>query len=527
MRRLLLAAAIVAACKGNDYNNNRTKCGPGGACPTGQVCGSDGYCAQGGTADGGASPDSIVVVPDGPLASADAAAKADAFAYDGGPADATPQLPITVTFNDPGGGTITLTENGMSCSGRSGDTCTLYADIGSTVHVTDTPDADSSFVYFAGDCGDGVATCTLTMNGVKNIVIYNNKTLAALTLTSTGAGAIALDPAVATQGSCGANCVYVAVGTQVQIDAAPGIGDSATWTGCATAVDPLGPCEMSVGADTTVNADFAIACPYDYVIDPVNGDDTATGTCGDPFQTISHALLQADGVPKKIRALPGDYATGETFPLFVTGTLVGDPQSYGSQAPTPTRILGGGLDANYGTNVGVELASSSQVQGFAIRPGAAAICVGVNSQTAAIIDHDDLSSAGVGIELLGASNVDVDVDTIRSNQLGMKMIASSAVEVSGTTISANGIGLEMNINTGTPPDLGGGGDSGGGNTIDCNTQEDFHNLGGGTGLVPAQSDYFDHIPLTKGCTFSGEDVCDPTGTLSFDTSASTATGACP
>ena len=79
------------------------------------------------------------------------------------------------------------------------------------------------------------------------------------------------------------------------------------------------------------------ALTYTYV-DPLNGDDGASGTLFQPYRTISHALRQAIA-GTEIHVSPGTYSVnmGERFPLIIPPdvTVLGDPQM-GDRAGDPS-----------------------------------------------------------------------------------------------------------------------------------------------------------------------------------------------
>ncbi|HEU4735357.1 MAG TPA: hypothetical protein VFT22_46015 [Kofleriaceae bacterium] len=63
-----------------------------------------------------------------------------------------------------GGGSVTSTPAGIDC----GPTCTAELALGTTLTLTPTPDADSSFVGWSGDC-TGSGTCTVTLDRARSV----------------------------------------------------------------------------------------------------------------------------------------------------------------------------------------------------------------------------------------------------------------------------------------------------------------------------------------------------------------------
>jgi Divergent InlB B-repeat domain len=87
----------------------------------------------------------------------------------------------SLTINKTGPGTITSNPAGINC----GTTCTGSFANGTTVTLTATPDANSSFTGWGGDCtGTGTSTC--------KVVISGNKVAAATFVASVAAAKLAM-----------------------------------------------------------------------------------------------------------------------------------------------------------------------------------------------------------------------------------------------------------------------------------------------------------------------------------------------
>ncbi len=83
---------------------------------------------------------------------------------------ARPQLSATIASSNAGGGSITSTPTGISCS--SG-TCQSTYDSATVVDLTATANSLSSFASWAGDCS-GSGSCSVTMDADKNVTANFN-----------------------------------------------------------------------------------------------------------------------------------------------------------------------------------------------------------------------------------------------------------------------------------------------------------------------------------------------------------------
>jgi hypothetical protein len=88
------------------------------------------------------------------------------------------QFTLTVTKAGTGGGTITSSPSGISC----GATCAGAFDVGATVTLTATPDAQSTFAGWSGACS-GTGQCTVTLDAAKSVTVTFNQALAPVTPT--------------------------------------------------------------------------------------------------------------------------------------------------------------------------------------------------------------------------------------------------------------------------------------------------------------------------------------------------------
>lgn len=73
--------------------------------------------------------------------------------------------PLTVTKTGSGSGTVTSDIPGIDC----GTDCSEVYDYGTTVMLTATPDPNSAFKGWSGDCTGTETTCIVTVNQAKNV----------------------------------------------------------------------------------------------------------------------------------------------------------------------------------------------------------------------------------------------------------------------------------------------------------------------------------------------------------------------
>ncbi|MCC6993022.1 MAG: hypothetical protein IT370_00195 [Deltaproteobacteria bacterium] len=159
---------------------------------------------------------------------------------------------LTVTRAGAGGGTVVSAPAGISC----GADCTESYPYGTTVTLTASPAAGSSFTGWSGSCAGTAPTCTVTMTTARSVSATFGPNLYALTVVRAGAGAgtVTSSPAGI---SCGADCTEVYnYGTLVTLTASPQVGSQfAGWSGPCTGVSAT--CTVTMTAAQTVTASFA------------------------------------------------------------------------------------------------------------------------------------------------------------------------------------------------------------------------------------------------------------------------------
>jgi uncharacterized repeat protein (TIGR02543 family) len=161
--------------------------------------------------------------------------------------DASPAL--TVTLAGTGTGTVTSSPAGINC----GATCSSLFPLASTVTLTATPAAFSTFTGWSGAC-TGTGTCSVLMDDVKSVTATFAIQTFSLTVnkTGTGTGTVTSSPAGI---NCGGTCsATYNGGTVVTLTAAPDA--FVVFTGWSGACTGTGSCVVTMDAAKSVTANF-------------------------------------------------------------------------------------------------------------------------------------------------------------------------------------------------------------------------------------------------------------------------------
>ncbi len=164
-----------------------------------------------------------------------------------------PAMPLTVASGGSGGGRITSLPAGIDC----GSTCVAGYRLGTSVTLTATPSAGSTFAGWSGAC-TGTAACTVTMAAARSVTAtFNAITTATYALSvairGTAGGTVTSSPMGI---SCGTACVsHFAPGTTVLLSArtVPGVTFSG-WSGNCTGI--TADCFVTMSSARSVTATF-------------------------------------------------------------------------------------------------------------------------------------------------------------------------------------------------------------------------------------------------------------------------------
>ncbi|MDW8478934.1 MAG: hypothetical protein RML12_02530 [Xanthomonadales bacterium] len=166
-----------------------------------------------------------------------------------------PQLagnaPLTVTKTGSGAGTVTSSPPGISC----GATCSAQFPAGSSVTLTASAAAGSSFAGWSGDC-TGTGACTVVMSAARSVTAtFDAAPTYQLTVTKagTGTGTVSSSPSGI---SCGSTCTgNFNQGSTVTLTAVPDSGSSfAGWSGAGCS--GTGSCVVTMSSNQSVTATF-------------------------------------------------------------------------------------------------------------------------------------------------------------------------------------------------------------------------------------------------------------------------------
>ena len=177
------------------------------------------------------------------------------------------QFALTVTRAGIGSGTVTSAPSGISCGG----TCQATYNGGTTVTLTATAAAGSTFTGWSGGGCSGTGTCTVTVNASTMIsaTFASTVTLTVATRGSAG-GTVTSNPAgISCASSCSANFT---AGTMVTLTATPGTqARFKSWSGACSGTATT--CTLTMSDNLSVTARFSLI-----FTDATPGDVLPAGT---------------------------------------------------------------------------------------------------------------------------------------------------------------------------------------------------------------------------------------------------------
>ena len=205
-----------------------------------------------------------------------------------------------------GAGSVTSDTGAINC----GATCAADYDVGTTVTLTASPAAGSTFAGWSGAGCSGTAQCSVTIDDTKSVTATFTLERHTLTVARDGnsSGTVTSgDGAINCGATCAADYDY---GTTVTLTAAPSANSHlVAWSGGGCT--GTGACQVSVTAATSVTATFALNS-YTLTVMPCsnNCDNTGPGTI-----TSSDGFINCAGHG-------GPTTTGTCSHIYQHGTMV-------------------------------------------------------------------------------------------------------------------------------------------------------------------------------------------------------------
>ncbi len=167
-------------------------------------------------------------------------------------ANFTTAFALTVVKDGTGQGTVTSTPAAIDC----GSNCSADIAAGTSVTLTATPAAGSTFTGFTGAC-TGTGPCTVTLDQARSVTAtFTTIPRFALTVTrgGTGQGSVTGTPGAI---NCGTSCnADYETGTRVTLTATAAPGS--TFTGFGGGCTGTAPCVVTVDRAKTVTATFLL-----------------------------------------------------------------------------------------------------------------------------------------------------------------------------------------------------------------------------------------------------------------------------
>ncbi|WP_237155056.1 InlB B-repeat-containing protein [Oryzibacter oryziterrae] len=226
---------------------------------------------------------------------------------------------LSVAKSGTGSGSVESDLSGISC----GETCSFAFSSGSSVTLTATADANSTFEEWTGDC-TGTGACTLTMDQPHS-VSATFTTLPNYTLTvakaGSGSGTVTSDPSGI---SCGSTCsADYMQGTEVTLAAVATSGS--VFSGWSGGCSGTGACVVTLDSAKAVTATFTPVPSYALTVSKTgSGSGTVNSapsgiSCG---ATCSASYSSGTSVTLTATALSGSTFSGWSGACSGTSTCV-------------------------------------------------------------------------------------------------------------------------------------------------------------------------------------------------------------
>jgi PKD repeat protein len=294
---------------------------------------------------------------------------------------------LTVTKQGSGSGQLSSTPAGISC----GTSCQGSFDAGSSLTLTATPDADSVFIGWSGDC-TGTSSCQLTMSQAHSVTAsFATKTFT-LTVTrqGSGSGQITSTPVGI---SCGTSCqAGFNTGTTVTLTATPAADSNFTgWSGDCSGSST---CQLTLTQARSVAASFATNQPphasFTVTCTGLNCSFDASGS-NDPDGSIAnYAWNFGDGVGGNGRTTSHTYGNPGSYTATLTVTDNAGATANSQEAFNPISVSARGYKQNGHEKVDLSWSGDSAASFDIYRNG------GKSATVQALAYTDNLNTNGTG-----------------------------------------------------------------------------------------------------------------------------------
>jgi trimeric autotransporter adhesin len=194
---------------------------------------------------------------------------------------ATFKLPLNLTITAPSGGTVS--SNPLGINSCAGGVCSALFATNSDVTLTAAPSAGNAFGEWGGCTSTLNNTCTVHMDGVKNVTATFKIPLTVSIVGNTG-GTVTSDPAGIS--NCANSCMApFNAGSEVTLTASASQGSSfSSWINCAQVPGSPEKCKVTMDSAKVVSATFKVRLTVEFR-GKGNGTkvtNSLTGTeCGD------------------------------------------------------------------------------------------------------------------------------------------------------------------------------------------------------------------------------------------------------
>lgn len=230
-----------------------------------------------------------------------------------------PSAALTVQKSGTGTGTITSTPAGISC----GSSCLYYYPQNTSVTLTATPDAGSTFVSWSGCTSTSGATCTAGMAAATTVTATFTRQTSGVSLSvyesGTGTGTVTSAPAGISCGSSSSSCSYnYTLNTSVTLTATPDAGSTlASWLGCTPLSGFTCTVTMSAAKSVTVTFNKQTTGTALTVLRTGNGSGTVTSapagiSCGSSSSSCSAPFAQNTKVTLTATPAAGSILWGQS-----------------------------------------------------------------------------------------------------------------------------------------------------------------------------------------------------------------------